>query len=337
MSVNSLIVDCIRGNDANINNGIDLEKRVYKTLDEALDNMKQKEKIFINPGIYTGIDFECNDHCFEFSLEGTGISSELSFFTYVGETNCSLKNLRLNEIKLKVVKSNIDFSLIDFTGNNRMICENYPTTSDETITELEFNECIFGINYQLIINKGIFSITFKNCKFRGRRTLPIILAKKAELKVSITLCNISEIPLVFNENSSVYIYHSNCNFDRLSEGKECACYSSAEDMISKESRVFSVFEEPQKQRIVESCKSVRVRCINTDEYSIIRLDPRTEFLRLVGLNSITVILPCEQITEVGHGIEIVLDCPFFKIDEKIYYHNVKARLLDDGWFIYKST
>lgn len=326
--MNIIVVDCVNGNDE------DLEAKKYKTIERALEELKQKDKLLITPGTYPGLNFECDKFCFEFEIEGNGISSELCFFTLKTETNLKIKNLRLNEINMSLSASFVSFIDIDFCGNNTLTFDQF---DQSTNNEIEFINCVFGLNYQIILKKRNYSLSFKNCSFRGKRSIPIIYSKKGDYNINATMCNIKDTPFIFNVASTIYIYHSNCLIEKMWEGKECSCFSSTEEIVIKEKLIFSSSESETDSQSEEKIRSIKVRTIDTDKYSHIGLDKRTEFLRLKGVNSIIIELPDIKFVKLGHVLEIVNECPAFTINDKTYYNSYcKARLLEDGWFVYKA-
>lgn len=297
----NITVDCIGGNDNE-------NSKNFKTLDYCMEKINSGNSVFILPGAYPGLNVESIESIFEYTLEGTGIDVELFEVTHKGKINAKYKKMKMREIRIEGIGNALDFREVDFSHNHEFFCIQNNNNNNNTCNiqdDLTFIDCTFGINYQLIVKTGNYNITFRNCIFRGKRKIPIIVAKQSKVKLNVTLCDF-DVPLIHNENSLVNIQHCNCNFTQLWSGMQCYVRNN------------------QKTKIVDSNKYCRIKISHSVEFLVIR-----------GKFSITIDLPDIDKIQDGHIIEILNQCPVVKINGRKYYKNIiKIRLVENCWFIY---
>ncbi len=325
MSGQRIVVDEIDGKDEE-------NSRICKTLEYAVEIMKQRDSILLNPCVYPGINVS-SESLLEFSIEGICVGTDLLFITYYGFVNCHFRKVRLNEIKIKVDNSFIEFTDVDFQANNQFVVS---ALENNDITEIVFNNCTFGINYQLIFRDTSLNVTFKNCNFRVKRTLSLIKAKKCKLNINITLCNLLEVVLIENTSSDVEIRQSNCIIDKLFIGKDCNCISQIDSMM-QEQRTISSSQIEQKRVSTKSVKS-KVMTVDTNNCNRCFVNVGIEFIHLQGRKSVEVILPNKRDVYIGHCIEILNESTYFRVEGKDYHHKVvKIRLMTSGWIVYSTN
>lgn len=315
-----LTVDCI--SEVNSTNN-DLNSFIYKNLEDALEDSISGDKIFINPGRYSGADIESNKDIFDINIEGSGTSSELNFLILGGKLELRLKTVKLNEVTVNCNNSYICFKNVDFYGNNKFTIENGENS------EIEFIDCVFGVNYQLYLKNGKYSLTFKNCKFRDTRTIPIIFSRNGKFLISLIMCVIKDIAFVHNKRADINIRQSNCMIEFLSN-------SDVEDFLQQSNSICN-YDSQNKNSYNYGNVKTNVTCfINTDIYSEVGLDRRTIFVRIYGSNSVNIFLPSSKNVKIGSMIEIVNECPFFIIEEKQFSGPYcKVIFTTEGWFFYK--
>lgn len=317
------MVDCVQGNDENGN--------LFRTIECALDKINTKGTIMILPGTYPGVNLESTENVFEYSMIGTGFDVDIHSVNHEGKINSTYKSVKLRNISIKGNKNILDFKDVEFSGGYTLNCE-----KSEEETEINFIDCVFGIGYQILLKHGNYSIIFRNCIFRGKRRTPIIISKYSHVMLKVSLCDF-DVPLIYNDKSSVYIHYSNCNFINLWTGKECSCFTSQEELIRNETRTLTLVQDEHsssgnKVRI----SSGKVKTINTNEFSKVEIPNFVEFVCFKGRYPINVELP-EDVT-VGHKIEIYKDCPYIVINDVEYYGKIiKVRMLEEGWFIYNYS
>ena len=301
----SFVIDCINGND---------NSEILKNIEIALEKLKNKETLILMEGIYPGINIEIDNKSekFEYCVIGSGIKTELCQIIHNGKINCSFKNVKVKDINLTDDES-ITFEDVEFYGNNCL------TSSKTKNTQLRFVNCIFGINYQLMIKKGIFNISFLNCVFRKKRRIPIILCKYADINIKITDCKF-DVELIHNDKSIVNIECIDCNFNSIFSGESC----------------ITNINNNQKSNRIEQCNNdvdVIAKTINTNQKSKIKLTLTVEFVYLKGSNPIVIDLPTNA--ELGHRIEIHKKCPFIVIDNRYYYGNfIRIVRMENEWLIF---
>ena len=314
--MNRKIVDYLEGLDQE-------DSRIYKTIEFALDNITTNGIIIVKSGNYSGINLETSSKKFEFELEGAGNSTEINFYNFKGSIELKTKNVRLQEVSINTNFSVFTFTDVDFYGNNKFFI-------DGLNNEIEFVNCSFGVNYQLIIKNGRQRITFKNCSFRGTRTIPIIYSKFGKHNIYAMLCNIRSVPFIFNVSSLITIYKINCLIEILYSGEYCK--QKTEDSDNEESSQLLYSFENNKNK---NDNSMITRTINTDDYFRIRIDIKTKFLRLTGTKCIIIEFPNIKYLSIGHKLEIVNEARNFIFEGLTYYNSYcKIILLEDGWFVY---
>ncbi len=313
--MNRKIVDYLEGLDQE-------DSRIYKTVEFALDNITTNGTIIVKPGSYSGINLETITKKFEFELEGSGNLTELNFYNFKGLIELKTKTVRLQEVSINTNFSVFSFIDVDFYGNNKFFIDGS--------NEIEFVNCSFGVNYQLIIKNGQQKITFKNCSFRGCRTIPIIYSKFGKHNIYAMLCNITSVPFIFNVSSSITIYKINCLIEFLYSGEYCK--QKTEDFETEESAQLLYSFESNR---VKNNSSMITRTVNTDDYFKIRIDIKTKFLRLIGTKDIIIEFPNIKHLSIGHKIEIVNESQSFILEGITYYNSYcKIILLEEGWFVY---
>lgn len=319
------IVDCIQGDDENGN--------IFKTLEYALDKLKTKGTIMILPGTYSGVDLESVENIFEYSIIGTGSDVDIHSINHEGKINSTYKSVKLRGVTIKGNKNILDFKDVELSGGYSLNCEK---TGDDEETEINFIDCVFGIGYQVLLKNGNYNIIFRNCIFRGKRRTPIIISKHSHVMLKVSLCDF-DVPLIYNDKSSVYIHYSNCNFTNLWTGKECSCFTSQEELIRNETRTLVLVQDENSSSGNKVRKtSGRVKTINTNEFSKVEIPNFIEFVCFKGRYPINVDLPDD--VNIGHKIEIYKDCPYIIISNIEYYGKIiKVRMLEDGWFIYNYS
>lgn len=217
--------------------------------------------------------------------------------------------------------------------------------SEHQNNEHVFNNCTFGINFQIIPYSGIHKFTFKNCTFKNS-SIPFILAKAADIEVYLTSCNF-ENTVVENQNSVVYIYYTSCIFKKnMWTGKECATFASGDEIITtsglksikssnsdyKEQRI--LYTEPiirPKQAIFKAIK------IDSDDYedAQLKLKPETEFVYITGNKPVRIFLPDQNEVENAHYIQILNKSSYVRIDDKDYSDRViNIRYLSCGEWVF---
>lgn len=319
--IKKVVVDCISG--ANILNN-ENNSNEYKTIEDALENMNSEDKMFINPGRYSGINLEASKNFFKSEIEGQGICSELYYISLSGELEIKFKSLKLNEVSLNINKSYVMYKNVDFHGNNKFTIE----AGDKS--EIEFVDCSFGVNYQLYLKSGRYSITFKNCTFRNSRTVPIIFCRTGTYLISAIMCIIKDVPFIHNKFADVSVRHSNCLIEFLSNMEL--------EEISQQTNTTQNNLSFQRQNVYNSRnKKTNITCsVNSDIYSEIGLDKRTIFVRIYGSNSLIIKLPPIKLMKIGTIIEIVNECPSFIIEDRSFSGPYcKIILTDDGWYFYR--
>lgn len=326
-------VDCVFGDEECDSSSID---KSFKTLDAALDSIKSGNKIYIYPGNYPGSNLSSSNGTFSYELEGTGTDVEIGFLNHEGFIDGIFKHMKIRDIELNCSNSYNDFRNILFMGGHKMKCKGFLGLVENPVNEIEFCDCTFGINFQIIVESGIYRFTFKNCKFRSK-IIPIIYTKNGDITISTTLCNFN-VPLVNNKNAIVYIYHTSCNFTTdIWTDKECSVFSKDGEVAFSALKSYNIEQEKHIKTQQDDINSFSVALeVDTNQYSHIELKSNTEFLKIHGLSSLIVELPNSKNVNNGHKIEIINDVPFIVINDVEYYSRlINIRFItQSGWIFY---
>lgn len=329
----NFIIDSINGNDENNFNN---NECILKTLDKALELLKTNGKIKILPGNYPGSHLTSINGPFSYQLEGTGLEVEIGLINHEGFVDGTFSNMKIRDLILNCSNSNIDFQKISFVGGHKMRCKGFLASVENPVNEIEFNDCIFGINFQITVESGMYNFTFKNCKFKSK-IMPIIYVKDGDVEIKATLCNFN-VPIVSNKRGCVYIYHTSCNFvTELWNGKECSVFSKDDEVALSTLKSYKIENE-----LVEPIKELNTNLfskaleINTDNFTYIQLKNNTEFIRVYGSSFLVIDLPDTTNINNGHKIEIVNQAPFITINDVEYYNRIiNIRFItQSGWIFY---
>jgi len=280
-------------------------------LDSLIDNLEYGEKIILDEGNYLGIDL--HSESFSYSLEGNDKKPLIYYVSHNGNIKSEYSNVILNQVELNGNINSFSFNNVEFRGNQEISCKN------SECTELLFENCLFGINYQIIVKKGVFQINIKNCIFKNSREIPIIFAKNSEVDITIQNCNFN-VPLIYGLNSSVLIKHYNCTFKQL---------------FFKEMSNFTVENLKNKIYRCKNCchKCSSVKTISSDYYDFVEISKFIKFIRIVGKKSITIIPP--ENVNMGHRFQVYNESNFVIINNREYNEKLlNVILMEDDWFIY---
>lgn len=329
-----LSVDCVRGIDSDIK---DRDPSLsFKTMDKAMSTLDFGKKLFVFPGDYQGVDLFCPEH-FNYEIEGSTIGSNLLEFTHEGIVSLKVFRIKFFDVNFKCCNSTVLFKYSEF-GPHQIILDGYNSTEETPINEIEFQECIFGINSQIICIGGAYSISFKNCTFRNK-IIPQIVAKGGIIQLNLSLCNLNT-ELVYNKGGDVYILYTTCIFSKdIWIGNECQVITNDERSMS--SPPIEYTRTISSTSINESF--TKAISIDTDDISYeypnqvieLELKPDTEFLYVCGSHSLKVLLPDHIFIQNGHKIEIVKDNPLILIDGNEYFsRKITIRFVGLRWIFY---
>jgi len=336
-----ITVNCSSGNDE-----IDIERSPslpYRTIDRAMELSKTGSKIFVYPGNYSGVDIETEtQNSFEYTIQGTGKNVIFNYVKHNGYINSIYHDISIKDLIYNCSNTETSFTGVNFCGGYKFMCRGIYDVNENPQNEIEFNNCSFGINFQIIVESGMFKITFKNCKF-SKGTIPVIFVKNGDVEVDITFCNVSNI-LLNNLKGFVYIYHTSCIFkDRIWSGKECMVVSSDVGMTLSGQRstksCYDKIPEQGERKIVQKhtmddlYKGVEV---DTDEFTSITLKSVTEFVYVIGKNPLTVILPDEDTVPNSHYIQILNSGTVVIINDLQYSNRIIniRYLVGRGWIYF---
>lgn len=188
----SFFVDLINGIDSDTN---DVNK-TYKTLEHALSLLNSGDNVFIYPGKYSGINLESETNMFEYGIKGFGHVVEFGEIKHTGFIKSLIENIKIRDVICESSSSIFTYKNIEFIGGHTFLCKGFNKSLEIPTNEIEFIDCTFGINFQLIVKSGIYNISFKNCTFRSK-ILPLICLKGGTVDLKLTLCNL-DVPIVNN-------------------------------------------------------------------------------------------------------------------------------------------
>jgi len=318
-------VSSVMGKDNDNNN------KIFKTLDAAINILKNGNKIIVYPGKYDGINIESDENLFSYHLEGIGSDVQIREIIYNGYIINNISNVKLQMIELKCSDSHFDFKNVNFIGNNKIECSEYLTSLCNSNNYIEFDNCKFGINFQIMIKNGSYNLTFKNCKF-SNSSIPFIYTKNGNIDIKLTLCNFNT-SMLFNKNAFVNIHHTSCIFtDSIWTGKECIVHTKDGEININENQS----SIPKINNIeIDDFLHCAIK-INTDLDNIIQLKADTEFVYACGKNSLKVALPHTSLIKNGHYIEILNEALSVIINDVEYKKkNIKIRfIIGNGWIFY---
>lgn len=320
--INFLTVDCINGNDS------DIERRLFLTAEAALDNMNPGEKMTINPGLYSGMHLESLSILYPLEIEGFGIKSEFQTLNFYGMISAEISKMRFNCINLSLIEGFVKFENVDFYGNSSFMISKIFSDNKDSVSEIIFSNCTFGINYQLILESGNYRMQFKNCTFRSTRTIPFIYSRKGTYLIDIILCVVRDVPFIFNKNARIEINQINSLISELS-------LQPVKDNSSQVQN-FSTFENPSGRNF-ERNDIFSFRTVNSADYSTIILDIYVKFLRVIGKYNLDITLPNLSSLKIGHRIEIVNEAVSIRVNNTLYSGEcyICAIYLKEGWFVFR--
>jgi hypothetical protein len=326
-------VDCIAGDEFCSSSSTDCS---FKSLDKAIDEIKSGNKILIYPGNYAGSHLASTNNIFQYELDGTGLDVELGVINHEGFVDGIFRNMKIRDVDFLCSSSNCDFYNVSFIGSHTFKCKGYSNVLENPTNDIEFTDCTFGINFQFLVESGMYNFTFKNCKFRSK-VMPIFFIRGGNVEIKTTLCNFNA-PIVINKRGSVYIYHNACNFTtELWTGKECSVFSRDNEVALSALKSYKI--EPDQHKVVNISdlgQFSKTLDIDTEHYQYVELRPNTEFVRVFGPNSIKIDLPDTSNILNGHKIEILRNGPIIIIND-IEYFNVLINIrfiTNSGWIFY---
>lgn len=316
----------------------------YKTTDKAIEDAKTGVRIFVHPGNYSGVDIETKSaNAFEYNIYGAGKNTVFNSVSHSGFINSSYKDLSIRDMLYICSGTESTFENVTFVGGHKMICKCFFGVNENPTNELEFQNCTFGINFQIFVVSGMYKFTFKNCTFKNK-VMPIVYVDCGDVELNITYSNFS-VPVVENHKGCVYIYHTSCIFkDRIWSGKECSLFKIGDEQTASGLRSQkSYYDEKQTVQIKDSdsyeeneiFKAVEV---DTDEFSIIQLKPETEFVYVSGRGPLTIVLPDEKYIKNSHYIQVLNNSTIVIVDDLQYSDRIIniRYLLGRGWIFFKS-
>lgn len=325
---------------------IDMDKRKnlipFRTTDRAIEVSKTGTKIFIHPGNYSGVDIETqSQNSFEYNIHGTGKNVIFNYVKHSGYINCTYKEILIKDLVYNCSNTESIFDGVNFCGGHKMICKGLSNSTESPLNEIEFQNCSFGINFQIHVESGMYKFTIKNCKF-AKGIIPIIYVKSGDVELNVTYSNFS-VPLVNNLKGCVYIHHNSCIFkDRIWIGNECSIFSSDDLIIMSGQRSI---KKCQDNLVLPICLNIKNEIykgieVNTDDFHSselkFELKKETEFVYVTGKNPLTIILPDEAVIQNSHYIQILNNSTILIINDLQYSNRIIniRYLFGRGWIFF---
>ena len=343
-------VDIMSGNDENDNS----YGSIFQTLGKAIEVSKTGDTIMLLPGTHDSVEVSSRTTHFELKIKGTGNNTICSRFSFNGFLDLTFEDILIESIDIISSSSNFHFKNVKFAGMHVMNIRKYENNlGDEHRTCFIFEDCKFERNFQMRYEGGNHIISIKSCEIRGQ--LPLILCKKTGATIKLTNVNFDD-SILLNNDSYVDVQHTGCNFTcPLYKGKETLVYTKdnyvspsidglqyGSPYIFKEKLNFDKGDVNNES--VKFCDKVHLSDeveiyggieIDSSEFRSLNVHRVTEFIRVIGSNSVELILPRNPIN--GHLLEIYTDSVIIIND--VEYHNRLIRIrwtANGGYFFYPT-
>lgn len=330
----SIEIDSTRGN-INDNN----RNTPFRRIDDALKVAEDGDNLEIFPGIYDGIDLIAKRKPFSFQIEGKSCSSvTIEKISHTGYINSKFKSVKLKDLNFELIGTTTTFDDDIFVGGHILYCSNFSSSCENPLNEINFNDCSFGVNFQITVTSGLYSFSFKNCTFSSK-SIPIIVGKGGIIDIKATMCNF-DTPIIVNEKSTVNIHYTCCTFSKdICIGNECVVFTNDLAPSLSALRTYSYRRSDYSNSSERSpLNIINENIINDLEYKAIHVDTNeaenlilenlTEFILVDGENPLTVTLPNTENLSNGHCIEFSSRVPYMTINKEMYFErNIKIRYI----------
>jgi hypothetical protein len=315
-------VNSIIGND-NFKGG---ERDPFKNLDHAVKIAPSGSTLIIHPGTYRPLGISSSKAILEMCFSGLGSNTILEYFIVSGMFDCIFEKIKLGTGKFTCTNSTFRFiktyhqGYKDFILTSGSIKDLISSELSDSLNEspesikhegdanLFFTKSTFNQKFQIIVQDGVYNITFNECIFKG--DAPIVVVQKGEVNIKILNCT-SDHHLIHNYKGIVQIASTNSIFPNYENLK---VFSNSSPQIPKNAL---------KKAII----------IDSEQNDYFTIDSTTEFILINGTKNISLILPTG--IDNGHFVEILKnDIDVTILGKKYCQKYLRVRYVIDTWIIY---